>query len=176
VYSLEEIYIGNELTCPNPLQRDTTCLLPFTDFVQLYANWLHSTNRFNWENNKKRTLSPSVWRHAFWCIFKDVSKDIKPPSITSTERTMSVHYKHELYFPFVFQLHIRRHQGEIVWPLVGTRYCYEVINCGFYSSYVIYCKRYNFHHSIPDDMIYDRIRYMIRYVRYIIWYIWYMIW
>jgi len=34
----------------------------------------------------------------------------------------------------MFQLHIRHH-GEIVWPLHKTRYCYEVVNYGFYCSY-----------------------------------------
>ena len=43
----------------------------------------------------------------------------------------------------MFQCHIHHHQGELVCPYLKTRYCYEVVNYGFYSSYVANCKRYN---------------------------------
>jgi len=37
----------------------------------------------------------------------------------------------------MFPCHIHHHQGELLYPLPKTRYCYEVVSYGFYSSYAV---------------------------------------
>jgi len=44
---------------------------------------------------------------------------------------------HLLYLFYIFQCHIRHHQEEPLCHFLTTRYCYEAINYGFSSSYVV---------------------------------------
>ena len=50
---------------------------------------------------------------------------------------MFFHDTHLLYFSNMFHCHIHDHQGELLCPLLKTRYCYKVVNYDFYSSYAV---------------------------------------
>lgn len=39
--------------------------------------------------------------------------------------------------------HIYHHQVEFLCPVLNTRYYYEVVNNGFYTSYAVNYKRFN---------------------------------
>jgi len=50
---------------------------------------------------------------------------------------MFIHYIHLLYLSYMFRCYIHHHQGELLCPLLKTRYCYKVVNYDFFSSYAI---------------------------------------
>jgi hypothetical protein len=48
-----------------------------------------------------------------------------------------MHKTYLSHLSYVFRCHIHHHQEELLCHLLTTIYCYEAINCGFSSSYVV---------------------------------------
>ena len=68
---------------------------------------------------------------------------------------MFIHYKHLLYFSYMFRCHVHHHQGEICASLLKTIYCYVAINNGFYKVVTSHIKEGTTLHILELQYLYN---------------------